>query len=655
MREARLGAQYVDRGGVTTGADGRFQFPVPAGSSRVLRLAYRAYKGDDAFVTRSTSTLNTRARISVRGPKRVRSRGVAKFSGRLVGRPFPPRGVTLDLQIFQPGVGWRVFANDADPQERHLHRPLPLPAGEPRALHLPHPPASQRRLSVLARRQPTDARARGLTPEAGAATPLAARARRRDNRRGGISRLVSTAPATQLAQTSDLLERSRQLDGARGDARRRAQHARAGASCSSRARRAPARPRSRGASPTSTARSARILWGACDALFTPRALGPLLDVAEETGGDLARGHGGRRGAARGRGRAAARARAPRADDPRRSRTCTGPTRRPSTSCGCWRARRTRRRRWSSPPTATTSSTCATRCGSCSASWPRRRSIARCELPRLSPEAVAQLAEPHGIDADELYRRTAGNPFFLSEVLAGGDRDIPPTVRDAVLARTARLSATAAALLGAVSVSQPQAELWLLEALAGRGRARLPRRVPRLGHADADGRRRRLPPRAGADDDRGDARAPPPGGAAPRRAGGARSPRRPARRTPRGSPTTPRPPATPPPCSSSRPAAAARAESVGAHRQAAAQYARALRFAADLPLAEARRPPRGPLPLRLPRRRLRRGDRGDAGGARRPPHAGRSAARGRQDAPALGRPLLPRRPLRGGRAARPATP
>ena len=111
VRENRLGAQYVDRGGVTTGADGRFVFPVPAGSSRVLRLAYRAYLGDDAYATRSTSTLNTRARISVRGPKHVRGHGVAKFSGRLVGRPFPPRGVTVDLQIFQPGVGWRVFAN----------------------------------------------------------------------------------------------------------------------------------------------------------------------------------------------------------------------------------------------------------------------------------------------------------------------------------------------------------------------------------------------------------------------------------------------------------------------------------------------------------------------------------------------------------------
>jgi hypothetical protein len=110
VRQARLGAQYVDRGGITSGDDGRVQLGVTPGSSRLFRLAYRAYKGDDGFVTRSTSTLNVRARIRVRGPKRVRSRGTAKFSGRLVGRPFPPRGVTLDLQIFQPGVGWRVFA-----------------------------------------------------------------------------------------------------------------------------------------------------------------------------------------------------------------------------------------------------------------------------------------------------------------------------------------------------------------------------------------------------------------------------------------------------------------------------------------------------------------------------------------------------------------
>ena len=30
----------------------------------------------------------------------------------------------------------------------------------------------------------------------------------------------------------------------------------------------------------------RVLWGACDALITPRALGPFLDIAESTGGEL---------------------------------------------------------------------------------------------------------------------------------------------------------------------------------------------------------------------------------------------------------------------------------------------------------------------------------------------------------------------------------
>src|SRR5439155_7503849 len=31
---------------------------------------------------------------------------------------------------------------------------------------------------------------------------------------------------------------------------------------------------------------ARFLWGACDALFTPRPLGPFADIAESTGGEL---------------------------------------------------------------------------------------------------------------------------------------------------------------------------------------------------------------------------------------------------------------------------------------------------------------------------------------------------------------------------------
>jgi hypothetical protein len=111
VREDRLGARYVDRGGVSTGADGRFRLTLPRGSSRLVRLGYRAYNGDDAFAARVSTHLNVRARISVHGPRHVRPRGRATFTGRLVGRPFPPRGVTLDLQIFQPGRGWRVFGN----------------------------------------------------------------------------------------------------------------------------------------------------------------------------------------------------------------------------------------------------------------------------------------------------------------------------------------------------------------------------------------------------------------------------------------------------------------------------------------------------------------------------------------------------------------
>lgn len=95
----------------------------------------------------------------------------------------------------------------------------------------------------------------------------------------------------------------------------------------------------------------------------------------------------------------------------------------------------------------------------------RRSVARLEVSRLSAQAVAELAEPAGIDAAELYRQTSGNPFFVTEVLAAGSGVIPPTVRDAVLARAARLSSHGRALLDAVAVAPPRVELWLLDELA----------------------------------------------------------------------------------------------------------------------------------------------------------------------------------------------
>ena len=67
------------------------------------------------------------------------------------------------------------------------------------------------------------------------------------------------------------------------------------------------------------------------------------------------------------------------------------------------------------------------------------SVHRLEVPPLSRRAVAELATPYAVDPDQLYDITGGNPFFLREVLASPDSAVPPSVRDAVLARVARLS------------------------------------------------------------------------------------------------------------------------------------------------------------------------------------------------------------------------
>ncbi len=92
-------------------------------------------------------------------------------------------------------------------------------------------------------------------------------------------------------------------------------------------------------------------------------------------------------------------------------------------------------------------------------------ISRIDVQRLSREGVAQLAEPGDVDAESLFLRTAGNPFFVTEALAAGTERVPPTVRDAVLARASRLSSPARALLDAASILPARAEPWLLDAVA----------------------------------------------------------------------------------------------------------------------------------------------------------------------------------------------
>jgi DNA-binding CsgD family transcriptional regulator len=83
----------------------------------------------------------------------------------------------------------------------------------------------------------------------------------------------------------------------------------------------------------------------------------------------------------------------------------------------------------------------------------QRATRRLNLPTLSAAGVEKLAQGTAIDATELHRLTAGNPFFVTEVLQGGNDGLPPSIRDAVLARTRTLSTPArdalevAALIG----------------------------------------------------------------------------------------------------------------------------------------------------------------------------------------------------------------
>ncbi|HTW09071.1 MAG TPA: AAA family ATPase [Acidimicrobiales bacterium] len=91
-------------------------------------------------------------------------------------------------------------------------------------------------------------------------------------------------------------------------------------------------------------------------------------------------------------------------------------------------------------------------------------LVRLVLYPLSPAAVATLAAEHDVDAQALFRLTEGNPFFVTEVLASGDGLLPPAVRDAVLARAARLSRPAREVLEAMAVIPLRAEIELLGSL-----------------------------------------------------------------------------------------------------------------------------------------------------------------------------------------------
>ena len=93
--------------------------------------------------------------------------------------------------------------------------------------------------------------------------------------------------------------------------------------------------------------------------------------------------------------------------------------------------------------------------------PSQRTI-RLRLGPLSEQAVAALARKMNRPAKGIYEATRGNPFFVTEVLRNDTDDIPATVRDAVLARLTHLPAPARDLLELAAIIPGAAELWLLE-------------------------------------------------------------------------------------------------------------------------------------------------------------------------------------------------
>ena len=208
----------------------------------------------------------------------------------------------------------------------------------------------------------------------------------------------------------------------------------------------------------------RVLWGACERLFTPRALGPFVDIADAAGIEL----GGY---------------APHSRVPHEFLSMlVGELRRSALNVLV-----VEDVHWADEGTLDTLKLLARRIGELPAlallsfrddelspvsplqmvlgELAGTATVERHHVPPLSLDAVRILAAPWGADAGRLFEKTGGNPFFVTEALAATDVELPDTVRGAVLARAAQLSPPARALLEAAAVVPSRIELWLLEAIA----------------------------------------------------------------------------------------------------------------------------------------------------------------------------------------------
>ena len=89
-------------------------------------------------------------------------------------------------------------------------------------------------------------------------------------------------------------------------------------------------------------------------------------------------------------------------------------------------------------------------------------IVRIHLEPLSPVAVASIIGDRPFDVGEVLALTDGNPLFVTEVVASGTDVIPSSVQDTVLARVAKVSPGARAILDLVSIVPGDADQSLVD-------------------------------------------------------------------------------------------------------------------------------------------------------------------------------------------------
>jgi DNA-binding CsgD family transcriptional regulator len=107
-------------------------------------------------------------------------------------------------------------------------------------------------------------------------------------------------------------------------------------------------------------------------------------------------------------------------------------------------------------------------------------VGRLAVPPLSPAGTAAMVAGSELDPGRVHERTGGNPFYVGEVLRSGGDGVPPTVRDAVLVRFARLPDPARRALEAAAAIGSRVEPGLLLGVVNRSG------VPRWGVEEAVG-------------------------------------------------------------------------------------------------------------------------------------------------------------------------